>query len=154
MDCKKWFDTLVQNDNESKKIIGFILLWMAVDDKVSEWVEKQNSIIKGFDKLRQIQSFFSNNLKNHYNDRKNEFIELFSKIPGGERDNSKRIGLHSEIEIINYCSNKQSSNCDAYVKILYKLRNNFFHGSKENDENNKRLICWAFDTLSILLHIK
>ena len=154
MNSKDWFDTLSKNEDESKKIIGFILLWMAFDDKVSQWVETQNDIIKKSGRLFQIRSFFTSNLKNIYNNKKEDFVRKFSEIPGGERRLNKRVGLLLELEIIYYSNEPKYANSDIYTEVLYKLRNNFFHGSKENNENNRELLCWAFDTLSELLHIK
>lgn len=154
MNCNDWFNTLSENSCQSRKIIGFILLWMAFDDRVSQWVEAQDDIIKENGKLFQIRSFFTSNLQNIYDDKKEDFINKFSKIPGGERSLDKRVGLLSELEIIYYSNEQKYANSDIYAKVLYKLRNNFFHGSKENNDNNRELICWAFDTLSELLHIK
>lgn len=154
MDCKDWFDTLLKNNTESKKIMGFILLWMAFDDKVSQWIETQSDTIKNMNKLFQIKSFFTSNLQNVYNEKKEYFLKTFSEIPGGERYSGNRIGLLSVMDVVSYRNNYKDSNSDAYVTVLYKLRNSFFHGSKENNDNNRELICWAFDTLSELLHIK
>lgn len=51
MNSNEWFEELSKNDDEAKKIIGFIVLWMAFDDKVTKWSEEKNDTIKGFDKL-------------------------------------------------------------------------------------------------------
>lgn len=154
MNCKDWFDTLLKNNTESKKIIGFILLWMAFDDKVSQWAETQSEIIKkNNNKLFQIKSFFASNLQKAYNEKKEYFLKSFSEIPGGERYSGNRIGLLSVMDVIYYRNNYKDSNSDAYATVLYKLRNSFFHGSKENNDNNRALICWAFDTLSELLNV-
>ena len=134
--------------------MGFILLWMAFDDKVSQWIETQSDTIKNMNKLFQIKSFFTSNLQNVYNEKKEYFLKTFSEIPGGERYSGNRIGLLSVMDVVSYRNNYKDSNSDAYVTVLYKLRNSFFHGSKENNDNNRELICWAFDTLSELLHIK
>ena len=152
MNSNEWFEELSKNDDEAKKIIGFIVLWMAFDDKVTKWSEEKNDTIKGFDKLGQIKSFFTNNFKDSYNSKKDKFIQWFSQISGGERKDDKRVALQTGMKTFYYRKNTADSSSDAYAEVLYALRNNFFHGSKESNESNKKLICWAFDTLSELLH--
>jgi len=154
MDSCEWFKELYKKDEEAKKIIGFIVLWMAFDDKINQWGEEQPNAIRNMKTLPKIQSFFTRNLKSIYEAKKGDFIKSFSEIPGGERNGNKRIALQTEMRIIYYDQNAANSSSDTYAEVLYALRNNFFHGSKETNEYNKKLICWAFDTLSELLHAK
>ena len=152
MNSKEWFKFISQNNEQSKKVLGFILLWMDLDDSVSQWVETQNDTIKGLFKLPQIQSFFANRLLTQYQKVQNDFINKFSQVSGGKREGSARIAMCTERGDIYYRNQPQDSNINNYAKVLYSIRNNFFHGSKENSSNNIELICWAFDTLSELLN--
>lgn len=152
MNSKKWFKFISQNNEQSKKVLGFILLWMDFDESVSQWVETQNDTIKGFCKLKQFQSFFSNELSSAYDRLRWSFVEKFSHISGGERQEGLRIGMYTDLRCVYYRNKPQDSSSDRYAEILYSIRNNFFHGSKETSPNNIELICWAFDTLSELLN--
>ena len=89
MNSKKWFKFISQNNEQSKKVLGFILLWMDLDDSVSQWVETQNDTIKRFCKLKQFQSFFSNELSSAYDRLRWSFVEKFSHISAAEKSNGK-----------------------------------------------------------------
>ncbi len=152
MNSKEWFKFISQNDGQSKKVLGFILLWMDFDESVSQWVETQNDTIKESYKLLQIQSFLANRLLTQYSEVKNDFIDSFSRISGGKREGSARIAMCTDMGDIYYRNQPKDSNIDNYAKVLYSIRNNFFHGNKETSPDNIELICWAFDTLSELLN--
>lgn len=132
------------------KVIKFMFLWM----KYNEWYSKFGlGDSEGATKLSD-----DKNARNLYEQVKNEFLNGGSHITKGfiniplESTNSiSRKGLYKDNGKI-LCAYNDKVNCLCkYLKVVYKIRCNFFHGDKLPSDTNVSLIIWAYETLDMLL---
>ena len=147
-----WIDYLnIHSLSDNKqKIIKFIFLWM----KYNEWYSKYGlGDTEGSQKLSDI-----NEARCIYEEIKNEFLyggriisRGFNDIPIESRPNEIRKGLYRDNGNL-LCAYNSEVNCFCkYLKVIYKIRCNFFHGDKLPSETNILLIKWAYESLNMLL---
>ena len=94
-----------------------------------------------------------------YEQMKDEFLSSgynvttgFKNIPIENNNPLHREGLYKNNGKL-LCAYNDDVNCLCkYLKVVYKIRCNFFHGNKLPAETNVLLIVWAYETLNIFLH--
>ena len=76
----------------------------------------------------------------------------FKNIPLINNSNVSRKGLYRKNGNL-LCAYNDEVNCLCkYLKVIYKIRCNFFHGDKLPSETNVSLIVWSYETLDVFLH--
>lgn len=147
-----WLSYLNISDISDKNIkaIKFIFLWM----KYNEWYSKFGlGDSEGAMKLSD-----DKNARDLYEQIKNEFLNGgrsittgFKKIPLENNSTISREGLYKKNGRL-MCAYNDEVNCLCkYLKVVYKIRCNFFHGEKIPSNTNVSLIIWAYETLDMLL---
>ncbi len=127
---------------EQQEVLHFMFTWM----QYNSWYSKTYHMK---DVLGSVQLSKNKAAQKVYNALKNGFVQSFKMIPYKDEQGS-RLGLYGKEKIIaRFNSNK--NNLYYYLKVVYKIRCNFFHGSKVPSVNNIKLIIWAGQTLDKLL---
>ena len=146
---KIWIKYLENHFDECKDYFKFAMVWMSFN---SYYASRYNHI-RG--ELNQIIEFAKDN-KNLYLDLKgNELNDVLAEFKNtgwlfdvsGDRSHVKNMCRNSNQEIYFQESNQS---CEDFFRVMYQIRCNFFHGSKEiSDNGNKKLIKWAHKYLNI-----
>ncbi len=149
---ENWLFYLNISDISDKniKVIKFMFLWM----KYNEWYSKfglRDS--EGATKLSDDAK-----ARDLYEQMKDEFLNGgrsittgFKNIPLENNSNTSRKGLYKKDGKL-LCAYNDEVNCLCkYLKVVYKIRCNFFHGDKLPSSTNVSLIIWAYETLDMLL---
>lgn len=147
-----WLSYLNISDISDKniKVIKFIFLWM----KYNEWYSKfELRDSEGATKLSDDAE-----ARNLYEQMKDEFLSGgcnvttgFKNIPLENGNRTHREGLYKNNGKL-LCAYNDGVNCLCkYLKVVYKIRCNFFHGDKLPSDTNVSLIIWAYETLDMLL---
>ena len=92
-------------------------------------------------------------MKNKFLNGGDNITKGFAQIPLETNSNSNetRKGLYKNNNNL-LCAYNEEVNCLCkYLKVVYKIRCNFFHGSKYPSETNVLLIVWAYETLKMFL---
>ncbi|MBR1916120.1 MAG: hypothetical protein IJ830_06780 [Alphaproteobacteria bacterium] len=147
MNMEKWLKYLeAEGDDEKSKVIKFIILWMAYNQWYNETYPKING-----DKNRALQLSQDCKASTAYKDLKTKFLNSFKYISSVDCEDGQRDRLWKDSEKENeILFNDQNCDLKQFLTLTYQIRCNFFHGSKEYDEANKKLIAWAYDSLHLL----
>ncbi len=149
-----WLSHLNLSDCNEKnvKVIKFIFLWM----KYNEWYSKFGlGDSEGAQKLsddKKVRDVYEQ-MKNKFLNGGDNITKGFAQIPLETNSNSNetRKGLYKNNNNL-LCAYNEEVNCLCkYLKVVYKIRCNFFHGSKYPSETNVLLIVWAYETLKMFL---
>ena len=89
---------------------------------------------------------------NIYNIHKDSFLASFERIPSNLnkewlRDRLLSTGQYQREVLYN----RSNDSLKDFLMLIYQIRCNFIHGSKEGDEVDVSLIGWARDCLGCLL---
>lgn len=138
-----WFksDSLHQKQQD---VLNFIFTWMKYNNWYSEKYKLQ-------DRLGVVKLSENIEAQKVYETLRCKFVNEFKQIPC-KVSVADRLGLYrgktSKIEVK---FNDEYNGFYDYLMIIYKIRCNFFHGSKEPSKVNIQLISWAGKTLGELL---
>lgn len=137
---KDWMRYLNLNDNigaDTISVIEFIFLWM----KYNNWYSQKFKSLN--DSKGAIELSENYRAKTTYNKLKNDFLTSFKNIKGGHYLDIERTGVcdNRNNEEIHY--DEVADSLRDFLKIIYQIRCNFFHGSKAPDDTNVQLIKWA-----------
>ncbi|MBU0707324.1 hypothetical protein KKG41_03055 [Patescibacteria group bacterium] len=127
----------------------FAMVWMSFN---SYYAFHYHKINRELDQIVEFakdnESLYSDLIKNNCTDILMEFKKtgwLFGEP--GERDCVADMRINSSRKIY---FNENHQSCEDFFKVVYQIRCNFFHGSKEvSDEGNKKIIQWAYKYLNI-----
>lgn len=134
-------DTLPQDQQD---VLHFMFTWM----KYNNWYSKKYKLNDTQGAIALSKNRIAQEV---YKFLRNDFVHSFKIIPHRSVQGNS-LGLYSDDEekiIASFNSNK--NNLYYYLKVVYKIRCNFFHGSKVPSVNNIKLIIWAGQTLDKLL---
>lgn len=144
-------------DNPNKrKVIEFVFLWQDYNYyynmKNPELVNKKNG--KPLDALQAWALAGDKRAQDIYNKKlKNKFLTKFKAIPANNMGNWIRDRLLSTGEYqVEKPYNEDNDSLKCFLELVYQLRCNFIHGSKEGDVVDIELIAWARDCLGELLN--
>ena len=143
------------DDEKYRKVVEFVFLWQ----DYNYWYNYKNPDIVNenngmpYDRTQALLLAEDNNAVEVYNTVKGKFLRDFKAIPANnkradwERDRLLKTGLYQKEKKYNdqHCSLKD------FLDLVYQIRCNFIHGSKEGDDVDIALIGWARDSLGELL---
>ena len=132
------------------KVIKFMFLWMKYNEwyskfglRDSEGAAKLSDDAKARDLYKQMKDEFLNGGRS--------ITTGFKNIPLENGNLTHREGLYKNNGKL-LCAYNDDVNCLCkYLKVVYKIRCNFFHGDKLPSDTNVSLIIWAYETLDMLL---
>ena len=142
---------LLSIDSRKQKIIKFIFLWMQYNDWYSSTYHLSDS--EGSQKISE-----TSEARDIYETLKEEILTGgkdvsvgFLQIPVNHNPQISREGIYKDNGQL-LCAYNQNVNCFCkYLKVIYKIRCNFFHGNKYPKETDIDLIIWAYESLILLL---
>lgn len=150
---QSWIDYLNISslDSRQQKIIKFIFLWMQYNDWYSSTYHLSDS--EGSQKIsenfgaRDIYETLKEEILNGGQDVSKGFL----RIPVKHDSQIPREGIYKDNGQL-LCAYNRDVNCFCkYLKAVYKIRCNFFHGNKYPEEADIDLIIWAYESLNLLL---
>jgi len=148
------------NDENKRKCILFVFLWMAYNEYCNEKYgnkgsDKEKAISLATDATDQDAKL----IQDLYEELKDKFVKSFEKIEGADTPRTYIKNYYEEARF--YKKNGQHKEQNEYYKsgddlgkflsIIYTIRCNLFHGDKPPNNTNIKIIIWAYDCLSELL---
>jgi hypothetical protein len=143
MDYKHWMDFL-ENESYRNKLIfyKFTIIWISLNAYINRYPGKDKEKVKTFAKEN---SLFFDNLKLN-NNQFSEELKRFKHTKKGGRKSVKDMSKKNSYIPFNGERNTSSD----YFRVIYQIRCNYVHGSKRPvNEDDEKLVGWAFNTLSI-----
>ncbi len=145
---KIWIEYLENNFAECEYYFKFAMIWMSFNSfysiKYSRISGERNKIKKFCEEYKYIYDRLiaeNDNFGNILIDFKN------TKYLDGSSD---RECVASEINNNKFYFNNDNSSFLDFVNVVYQIRNNFFHGSKNvSNRYNKDLMKWAYGYFGI-----
>lgn len=146
-------DSKYENENDKKEIIQFVFLWMKYNEyyndkygnSSSKWTRGR---LMG-DKEKALEICTKNSVVSKYANLKDNFISTFNQIAFDDGTINRQYLISRDETQTPY--NQNNCSLEAFLKVVYKIRCNFFHGDKEPIRANIELIGWAYTCLNELL---
>jgi len=146
---KTWIEYLENHFDECNDYFKFAMVWMSFN---SYYASRYNRT-KG--ELNQIIKFAKDNKSLYSSLNDNGFSNILMEFKNtgwlfnepGDRNcvADMRIGSNKKMYF-----KEHNQSCKDFFKVVYQIRCNLFHGSKEvSDDGNKKLIKWAYKYLNI-----
>ena len=123
--------------------LKFAVLWLSFAGFLSSKYSITEQERQKLEKFKQkYVKFYENILKEA------EFKEVLLKFSKTKSPSRKYvINMQSRDEEDNdYFGEKDIVSFDMFIEVIYQIRCNFFHGAKIPDEDNEKLIKWAYDS--------
>lgn len=133
---------------DKEKIVLFVFLWMKYNDFYNQ---KNPTMYK--DPKKAIKLAEDVNVQNKYEELKENFVRRFREIEYLDRSTGlkmPRLHLVSQ-NGPDVAYNSHNNSLKDFLTVVYKIRCNFFHGEKEPNQIDIKLIGWAYDCLNELL---
>ena len=154
---KNWVDWLEKLDlleEDRQEIIKFVFLWM----KYNGWYNNTFKKLRDRQGAIKLSDFLDAGIC--YEQFRQPFVNGFSKIQvknytnDGQAADEIRRGIYKPNGHTIEEPFSEGADCLChFLKAVYKIRCNFFHGQKEKpDEINVKLIRWAYKSLSELFN--
>lgn len=146
---KIWIEYLESHFDECNDYFKFAMVWMSFN---SYYASRYSRIKR---ELNQIIEFAKDNKSFYFSLKDNEFSDILMEFKDtgwlfnepGDRNcvANMRIGSNKKVYF-----KEGNQSCEDFFKVVYQIRCNLFHGSKEvSDDGNKKLIKWAYKYLNI-----
>lgn len=152
----EWF--LDANVNLSKKqcILLFIANWLRYEHHINssnvENVSHEDKCIRTLSNIKKLSEKWIN--------LKQKYLETFSSLKkDGLQSREYVIDMHQSHHQNKKYFNNEHSSLNDFLKVLYQIRCNFFHGNKSPygpygpSSEDVQLICWASNALDEILRI-
>jgi len=158
MKAMQFLDMLLNDlDNDRKrKVIEFVFLWQDYNYWYNRKNKNNQDLLRDnrvpIDKKQALALANDDSAIRVYNELKDSFLSQFRIIPANNRENWQRDRLLNT----GYCQierqyNEENCSLEDFLTLVYQLRCNFIHGSKNGDDVDIQLIAWARDCLGDLL---
>ena len=137
---RTWYERAQSAEDRFDK---FIYLWIAFDAFATNYSEKEwpKQVRKNIEKDSLLTNCYVSSMKN--NDFSREIRELQKLCP--VYDTRKKFLNDPKYSV----TISDPNNFKEVINVLYKIRNNLFHGGKSpNEERDKKLVSLAFNILS------
>lgn len=138
---QKWIERAEKADEVFDKADGFISLWIAFNGWMrGKFGEDKHDwkLIAEVKQLKQIEAVF-NKMKSDNGD----FADKLRKLEQYSVRNMRFIDDRKR-------DKKYDGTFGSLIETIYQIRCNLFHGRKETDGKDFRLVCLAYDILSPL----
>lgn len=146
-------DSKYENENDKKKIIQFVFLWMKYNeyynDKYGNLPSRLNNGRLMGDKEKALGICTKKSVVSKYANIKKDFISKFNQIAFDDGTINRQYLISRDGTQTPYNLNNES--LEDFLNVVYKIRCNFFHGDKEPIRVDIELIGWAYDCLNELL---
>jgi len=145
---KIWIDYLENNFNECEYFFKFALIWMSFNS----YYEIKYRAIK-YEK-NKIEKFCIDN-ENLYNNlmlNNEEFKKIVVDFKNTKYldGSDNRECVASETRDQKFYFKDDCCSCVDFINVVYQIRNNFFHGSKDvSNHYNNLIMQWAYKYFSI-----
>lgn len=155
MQAMRFLNKIINHIHEERyrKVVEFVFLWQ----DYNYWYNRKNPNLiskKGvpLDEERATKLSEDEIAVNIYNIHKDSFLVSFERIPSNLnkewlRDRLLSTGQYQREVLYN----RSNDSLKDFLMLIYQIRCNFIHGSKEGDEVDVSLIGWARDCLGCLL---
>ena len=146
---RKWYEKAQNAEDPFDK---FIYLWIAFDAFATNYSEKEwpKQIRKSIEKDPMLTNCYISLMKNNHFSRK--IRELQKLCPVYDTRKKFRNDPRHSVTL------SDPNNFEELINVIYKIRNNLFHGGKSPDEErDKELVSLAFnilDKFSTLIFLK
>lgn len=136
------------------EVIDFMDLWMRYNNKYNEL---NPSLVnnKGLplEEKQALALACNPDAQLAYENLKHEFVTSFTKIPSLHCNNNERNRLWKDKDYQReILFNSEICSLENFLKVVFQLRCNVFHGSKELNDIDVMLISWAKNCLQKLLN--
>ena len=134
------------DENAQRNILKFIFLWLKINEYCNKKYGSDKSDTKKINKLSD-----ENILKEKYATLKDDFLEKFASQEKNGIQRTFVIDMrYPNIESEYKYFTQEHDNLHDFLKIIYQIRCNLFHGEKEPSDENIELVLWAYDCLNEL----
>lgn len=155
MQAMLFLDKIISNihDIRYRKVVEFVFLWQDYNywynRKNPDIVNQRGMPLDAEQALRLSEDEIAINIYNMY---KEDFVSSFECIPASfdkkwVRDRLRCTGPYQQEVFYN----RKSCDLKDFLALVYQIRCNFIHGSKEGDDIDIALIGWARDCLGVFL---
>jgi hypothetical protein len=151
---KNWIEYLDEHFDECKDYFKFALTWMSFN---SFYEIKYKGIGGGRGKgaeRAKIEKFCDENKEVYDNliSCDGEFAKIVTEFKNTKNlyGPENRICVANETRDQEWLFGEDKKSCLDFMNVIYQIRNNFFHGSKDvSNPRNNDLIKWAYKYLNI-----
>lgn len=134
-----------KDDKENRDVILFVFLWM----KFNGYYNKNSDC--SIELARVLEASKDTKMDSIYKKKQDEYLDKFKRIPQDGSNEEDREKVRNFYKNTDEYYNSGKNSLDDFLKVVYTIRCNFFHGNKVPDYNNKKLITWAYNCLQEIL---
>lgn len=137
-----WIDYF--NNESNNNIKKFMPLWLQCNDYCNNKYGHDGSDKAKFLKLKNIPE-----INDKYDTLKNKFLSSFNSLQINNQPRTYVVNMKRKHERNFYTS--EQSDIEHFLKVIYQIRCNYFHGGKQPVSDDLNLISWAYESLNDLL---
>ena len=161
----EWNEYLKRITNQkslNEYFVNFMILWMAYNHYYNSLIEIEPELFstrdeKKKDSEKAIVIYKKEDLNLFYEQNKDEILRDFQNIPAfrglGIRNSVVDTRFNDISSDRNAYFNENANDLKHFLKAVYQIRCNLFHGDKTPYEStDKALVVWAYNYLLLILH--